>query len=164
WYPLHVNDAYGAMLSLTVLPSTFSAMTGAAPLLVLKTVYPLLFAAFPVAVLLLLIRLLDRRFAYLGVLFVIVQDYLFQQLPAIARREIGLLLFAALTYAMLDPRLRRGTRMTLIAVLALGVVVAHYGTAYYTIALFAPALVLEAGRAACVRLLAHDHARAIRGA
>src|SRR5262249_62179174 len=101
---------------------------------------------------------------YLWVLFVIVQDYLFQQLPAIARQEIGLLLFAALTYAMLDPRLRRGTRMTLIAVLALGVVVAHYGTAYYTIALFALALVLEAGRAACVRLLAHDHARAIRGA
>ena len=152
WHPSHANDAYGAMLSLTILPSTFSVLTGAAPLLILKAVYPLLFAFFPVAVLLLLARLLDRRFAFLGVLFVVVQDYLFQQLPAIARQEIGLLLFAALTYAMLDRRLRTGARAALLTLLALGVVLSHYGTAYYTIALFGLALALELARTLFVAL------------
>ncbi len=146
WHPAHVNDAYGAMLSLTILPSTISALSGAAPLLVLKAVYPLLFALFPVALLLLLARLVSRGFAFMGVLFVLVQDYLFQQLPAIARQEIGLLLFAALTYAIFDSWLRRSARTTLLIVLALGVVVAHYGTTYYTVALFGSALVLEVAR------------------
>lgn len=154
WHTLHVNDAYGAMLSLTVLPSTLSVLTGATPLVIFKAVYPALFALLPVALLYFVSRLVSRRFAFIAVLFVVVQDYTFQQLPAIARQEIGLVLFAALAFAMLDARLRRGTRITLLVVFAVGVVFSHYGTAYYTVALFGGGLGLEVLRRSVLRLRA----------
>jgi uncharacterized membrane protein len=83
------------------------------------------------------------RFAYLGVLFIVVQDYLFQQLPAITRQEIGLLFFVCLVAAMVDSRLRRSSQLGLVIVLAVGLVLSHYGTTYLTVALLASALVLE---------------------
>jgi glycosyltransferase involved in cell wall biosynthesis len=146
WHVSHHNDSYGAMLSLTILPSLLTNLTGASPLLVLKVIYPLLFAFFPVAVFLLATRALSRRFAYLAVLFIVVQDYLFQQLPGIARQEIGLLFFVCLVAAMLDTRLRRASQIGLLAVFGVGLVLSHYGTTYITVALLGAALILELGR------------------
>jgi hypothetical protein len=146
WHTPHRNDAYGAMVSLTVFPSMLVGLTGASPMLVLKAIYPLLFAFFPVAVFLLGSRVLSRRFAYLAALFIVVQNYMYQQLPAIARQEIALLFFAALLFALFDVRLRRLSRMSLIVVLGLGLVLSHYGTTYLTIGLLGTALVLEIGR------------------
>jgi len=143
WHALHRNDAYGAMLSLTILPSTIAALTSASPLVVLKVIFPVIFALFPVALLRLADRLLSRRFAFLAVIFLLVQSYLFQQLPAIARQEIGLLMFVCLVYALIDDRLATAVRAALVAILGLGLVVSHYGTTYLAIAFLAIALVLE---------------------
>ncbi len=143
WTTVHHNDAYGAMLSLTVLPSTFSAMTGAGSLLVLKAIFPLLFALFPVGLLRVAMRVLKPRWAFLAVLFVLVQTYLFQQLPAIARQEIALLLFICMFSAVVDDRMTRSVRLPLIAIFTWALVVSHYGTTYLTIVLFGSAIVLE---------------------
>ena len=146
WYASHPNDPYGAMLSLTILPSSFVALTGASSLLVFKAVYPFVFALFPVAVFLLATRVISRRFAYLGTLFVVVQNYLFQQLPAIARQELALLLFVCLVAAMFDARLRRWSRGALIVVLGGGLALSHDRTTDAVIALFAFAIVAELAR------------------
>ncbi len=146
WHVSHPNDSYGAMLSLTILPSALTKLTGASPLLVLKVIFPLLFAFFPVAVFLLATRALSRRFAYIAVLFIVVQDYMFQQLPAIARQEIALLFFVCLVAAMLDHRLRRGSQIGLLVAFGVGLVLSHYGTTYITVGLLGGALVLELGR------------------
>ncbi len=143
WHASHPHDSYGAMLSLTIFPSTLVAMTGASPLLVLKAIYPCLFALFPVGVYLLAARVLDRRFAYLAVLFILVQTYFFQQLPAIARQEIALLFFVCLVFAMFDGRLGRESQIVLLAVFAIGLALSHYSTTYLTIVVLAAALVLE---------------------
>jgi uncharacterized membrane protein len=71
---------------------------------------------------------LSRRFAYIAVLFIVVQDYLFQQLPAIARQEIALLFFVCLVAAMLDSRLRRGAQIGLLAVFGVGLVLVGNAT------------------------------------
>ncbi len=146
WHVAHHGDSYGAMLSLTILPSVLTKLTGASPLLVLKVIFPLLFALFPAALFLLAARVLSRRFAYIAVLFIVVQDYLFQQLPGIARQEIALLFFVCLIAAMLDGRLRRGSQIGLLVVFGIGLVLSHYGTTYITVALLGAALVLELGR------------------
>jgi hypothetical protein len=143
WYVSHHNDPYGAMLTLTIFPSTLVAMTGASPLLILKVIYPCLFAFFPVGVYLLAARVLDRRFAYLAVLFILVQTYLFQQLPAIARQEIALLFFVCLVFTIFDQRLGREGRIVLLALFAVGLVLSHYSTTYVAIGVLAAALVLE---------------------
>jgi len=143
WHSFHANDAYGAMLSLTILPSSLARLTGASPMLVFKVIYPFMFAWFPVAVFLLATRVLTRRFAFIAALFLVVQNYLFQQLPAVARQEVGLLFFVCLLGAILDGRLARRQRTTLLAMLAIGTVVSHYSTAYLAIGVLAFAVILE---------------------
>jgi glycosyltransferase involved in cell wall biosynthesis len=146
WHVSHRNDSYGAMLSLTILPSALTNLVGVSPLLVLKVIFPLLFAFFPLAVFLLATRVLSLRFAYIAVLFIVVQDYMFQQIPAIARQEIALLFFVCLIAAMLDARLRRSSQIGLLLVFGVGLVLSHYGTTYITVALLGAALILELGR------------------
>ncbi len=143
WSLAHPGDAYGAMLSLTILPAVLQALTGISTLVLLKAVYPVVFALFPVAVFLLARRHLPARFALAAAAFVIVQANFAQQLPAVARQEIGLVVFAVLVAAAVDRRLPRGPRAALVAVLGLTLVVSHYSTTYLAIILLAAAVVLQ---------------------
>jgi uncharacterized membrane protein len=143
WRAAHPGDAYGAMLSLTVLPSMLHAISGATTLTLLKVVYPVLFAAFPAGVFLVARRVLAPRFAYLAAAFIAVQSYFFQQLPQIARQEIGLLIFLGLFAAILDRMIGRRARVGLIVALAASMVVSHYSTTYLAIGAFALAVVLQ---------------------
>ena len=131
------------MLSLTVLPASLQALAGISALVALKVVYPALFALFPPALFGIANRFLSRRYAFVAAAFVVVQSYFFQQLPAIARQEIGLLFFVALVAAVVDRRLPRGAQALLVAALGAGVVVAHYSTTYLAAGVFALAVVLQ---------------------
>ena len=102
WHVSHPNDAYGAMLSLTVLPAQLHALSGMPALLIFKVVYPVIGAFFPVAVFCLARRVLAGRWAFMAAALVVMQQTFFQQLPALARQEIAMVLFAALMCAVLD--------------------------------------------------------------
>lgn len=136
-------DAYGAMLSITVLPAQLHALTGLSDLLVLKLLYPAIFAMLPVGVFFLAGRLLPRRWAFVAAAFVLVQGGLAQQLPAVTRQEIALLMFLALCGAILDATLPSGPRAALVVVFGTAVVVSHYTTAYVMIGMLAGALLLH---------------------
>ena len=144
WHASHTADAYGAMLSLTVLPSLLQSLTGLSALVLLKAVYPAIFALFPLTVFLLARRHLSARFAFAAAAFVLVQANFAQQLPAVARQEIGLVAFAVLLAAALDRRLPRGPRWALVAAIGFALVVSHYSTTYLAIVLLAVAVLLQA--------------------
>jgi uncharacterized membrane protein len=59
----------------------------------------------------------------------------FQDLPALARQEIAMVLFAVLLAAMLDTRIKRSPRWALVALLGLAMAVSHYSTTYVAITL-----------------------------
>jgi uncharacterized membrane protein len=143
WYTYHPGDAYGAMLSITVLPAELSALSGVAGLLAFKIVYPALFALFPVAIFGLARKILPRRWAFAAGAFVAVQSTFAQGLPALARQEIALLFFVALSAAMLDPRLPRRTQWALVSLLGVALAVSHYSTTYLAIGLTGLLLLLQ---------------------
>ena len=143
WRTAHENDAYGAMLSLTVLPGLLEGLTGISGLFLLKVVYPALFALFPVAVFGLARRFVSTRYAFVVGAFLVAQGYFFQLLPAIARQEIALLVFVVLVAAILDRRIAPRSRWAFAALLALALVVSHYATTYMAIAMFAAALAAQ---------------------
>jgi len=157
WHASNRDNAYGATLSLTVLPSSLAALTGASPLLVLKVIYPAMFASFAVAVFLLARGVLRDGFAYFAALFLLVQSYLFEELPAIARQEIGLLFFVCLIAAVVDRHLSVRQRAALITGLGMGLAVSHYSTAYLAIVVLAVAVVLEVARS----VLTKSHTRGL---
>jgi uncharacterized membrane protein len=132
WHTGHPNDAYGAMLSLTIMPAGLHALSGLPALLVFKVVYPAIYALFPVAIYGLGRRILSRRWAFVAGVFTIGQ-YAFAELAGFARQEIALVLFGALIAAMLDTRIQRRSQWALIALLGLAVALSHYSTTYVAV-------------------------------
>lgn len=130
---LHTGDAYGAMLSITLLPAELHAISGMSGIILFKVIYPILFAFFPVAVFSLGRRILPQVWAYMAAMFVIVQSTFVQELPALARQEIALILFTALIGTMLDPHLSRSAQRALVPIFGAVMVVSHYSTTYIAI-------------------------------
>ena len=143
WHPAHPGDAYGAMLSTTVLPATLHAVAGVSDLMVLKAVYPMITALFPVAVFWLARRILSLRWAFAAAALIVTQATFYQELPALARQEIGLMLFVGLVGALLDRDLGRYPQWALTAVFAAALTVSHYSTTYVAITIIGLALVLQ---------------------
>lgn len=143
WHFSHPADAYGAMLSVTVLPAELHALSGVQDLLVFKVIYPAIGALFPVAVYSLGRRVLTGQWAFMAAALVVMQQTFFQQFPAIARQEVATVLFAALITAVLDIRSSQRTRWAFVVLLSLGMVVSHYSTVYLTIPMLAIAVVLQ---------------------
>lgn len=136
------NPAYYSMMSLTTLPSMLSVLSGAAPLFVLKFVYPALLGFFPVGVFAIGERFLSRRSAFVAAMLLSVQSYLFAEMPAIARQIIALLFLVALLAALCDLDMTTTQRRIVITVFALGMVVSHYGTTYFMILMLVVALIV----------------------
>src|ERR1700691_133046 len=126
WYTAHRGDAYGAMLSVTVMPAELHFLTGLPALLVLKLVYPVIGALLPVAIFYLARRVLSARWAFAAAGFFVMQASFAQELPAIARQEIALVLFAALLAAMLESSVRRRPRWALVVLLSLAMLAAAF--------------------------------------
>jgi uncharacterized membrane protein len=135
WHTAHTGSAgaYGAMLSLTVLPAELHFLTGVQTLLVFKVLYPAIFALFPVAVYSLAHRVISRRWALIAAATVITQSPFMQEMVALARQEIALIFFAAMMGVLLDRHLPRSCRLLLGALFGMAMAVSHYSTAYLAI-------------------------------
>lgn len=142
WHPGHPNDAYGAMLSVTVMPAELHVLSGVPALLIFKVIYPMVFALFPVAIFDLARRVLSHRWAYVGAAFTIGQ-YAFTEIASLARQEIGLALFAALVAAMLDTRMARSRQWPLVALLSAAMALSHYSTTYVAVTIIGLMLPLQ---------------------
>jgi uncharacterized membrane protein len=143
WHFAHPNDAYGAMLSVTLLPAEVHELSGVPALLVFKLVYPVVGAFFPVGVFCLARRLLAGRWAFMAACLVIIQQTFFQQFTALTRQEIATVLFVTLIAVILDTGESRSSRFVFVSLLSLGVVVSHYSTAYLAIPVLGMAVGLQ---------------------
>ena len=132
WHTAHSNDAYGAMVSVTVMPTEFHALSGIPGLLVLKVVYPAIYAFFPIAIFDLARKVLSYRWAFVAAAFTIGQ-YAFAEMAGFARQEIALVFFAALVAAMLDTRMQRRQQWALVALLGVAMALSHYSTTYVAV-------------------------------
>jgi uncharacterized membrane protein len=143
WHPYHPKDAYSAMLSLTTFPATLQALAGTSSLFLLKAVYPVLFALFPVGLFSLASRLVGRRYAFVAAALLVVQGFFFQQMSGLARQEIGLLVFVALIATVLDSAIPRRAQWPLAVTFGLALVLSHYSTTYLAIDMLAGYCVIQ---------------------
>jgi hypothetical protein len=142
WHTAHPGDAYGAMLSITVMPADLHALCGLPALVVFKVVYPMIFALFPVAIFGLARRVLTRGWAFVAAAFTLGQ-YAFSEIATLARQEVALVLFAALIAAMLESRLPRRPRWALAGLLGAALALSHYSTTYVAVTVAGGLVVLQ---------------------
>jgi GT2 family glycosyltransferase len=145
WHPSNSGNAFSAMLSVTVMPAELHELAGVPTSLVFQAVYPMITALFPVGVFYLARRILSDRWAFAAAAFIPTQAVFAQELPAIARQEIALVLFTALVAALLDTRLSRRVQVPLAVLFTLAMVVSHYTTTYIAIPLIGFAFLMQWG-------------------
>jgi uncharacterized membrane protein len=143
WHPTHQNDAYGALLSLTIMPTEMHFLTGISTLMLLKLVYPLFGALFTIEIFALARRVLSPTWAYAAASITIAQSGFASELPALARQEVAMALFGALVPVILYRPPKRAAQWVLTILLSLGMVVSHYSTTYVAIAIFGVAVAMQ---------------------
>jgi uncharacterized membrane protein len=132
WHTAVDGDPYRSMLSITALPAVLARVSGMSGESIFRGVFPMLFAAFPVLTFATAARWVSRTAAAGASAFVIVQLAFSQQLPAIARQEIALVLFGVLVAVGFDDRLPVGYRRCVVVAAGSSLAFAHYSTAYVT--------------------------------
>lgn len=128
------HTPYDAMLSLTILPSVLSSMSGTASLVVFKMFFPVIFSLVPV-VLYYAYRLMTREWiAFTAAALTVSQFYYMQQFSALIRQQLAFLFFATIIYLLVDRQWDMKLKRWFIGLLMFGLVVSHYSTVYVAIA------------------------------
>ena len=143
WLPPHTSSAYESMLSITVLPVVLSLMTKLSLTTLFKLFFPLVLAAMP-AVFYSICRKYVSRFISIivvGTLIIGSISYI-PQLPALARQTIGLSFFSALILLPFEKRWSKRERTVVGLMMAAGMAVSHYSTAYIASFFFGFTLVM----------------------
>jgi uncharacterized membrane protein len=134
WFSSH-GDPYNSCLSLTILPTMLHALLNISPAFIFKFVYQMLYAVVPVAIYQTFKVYAKPSWAFLAGLFYVAQTQFITTMPAIVRQEIALVYFSLIILALFSD-IKLSYRKTLFMVFSLGLVTAHYSTAYLTILLF----------------------------
>jgi len=131
WHIPANGNAYASMLSITILPTVLSILSGTSSIYLFKFFYPVVFAIFPVLIYVTAARLFPRRPAFVGATVVIVQGLFVADITGLARQEIGLLYFGLLVVSAFDPALSHRWRQAGVVLSMSAMAVSHYSSAYF---------------------------------
>jgi len=127
-------------LPTTIVPALIQRATGFEPLLVYKWYSIILLPLLPVVVFLLASRFINKRYAFWVGLFFMAQLY-FLHAPTYARVNMALIFFGlALLVIYGYPQGSYKWRVPLLGILAMGITVSHYGTAFASLFIFGAVL------------------------
>jgi uncharacterized membrane protein len=149
WSP-NPHDGYFSCLSITILPTIFERFARVASPYIFKVFFQMVYAACPV-----IVFHFSRRISTMAL--GVISTFLFVgfvgfsgDMPMLNRQEIGFVFFSAAMLLLFMTEQTRPWRWCLFSVMAVGMVLSHYSTAYFASAALLGALLL---REAFVRLL-----------
>lgn len=145
WVISEYPTSYNACLSITLLPLALTKLTAFSAAGVWKIVFPLMFAVAPVALFRSVHNLASRQVALLSSALFLTFPTFFTDMAYMARQEIAFVVLGAAVVVMSD---RQGdTRMRRYALIPLlvGIVLAHYATAYVLVMVLGSGVVVSAG-------------------
>ena len=126
-----LNDAYNAMLSITVLPVVLAMVSKFSLLIIFKLFYIVLAALIPSVLFVFFRKYASPQATIFSILiFIVGGASYFGNLTALSRQIIGLLLFIGIWIVLFQSEWSFGRRQRFIFVLSLGLAFSHYSTAY----------------------------------
>jgi len=142
WHVPTNHDAYTSMLSLTVFPSILHSVAGLSALTFCRVLIPAVLALLPVAIIAIMsvrVRFLDGVSAPIaswitmvgGCIFAIGASVYPQEMPAIGRQAMAMILFAGLLLVWFDGAIKESKARVVALSLITGLAFVHYATAYF---------------------------------
>ena len=145
WTMTHLQDAYNACLSITILPTIISQFVHLADEYIYKLLYQAIFAILPVIIYQLVRYFSNRKTAFLSAFFIITQVWFFSGMPTLNRQEFGMMFFSLLLLVLFSKTIQKKTKNILLVFYGLAMVVSHYSTTYIAIMLFFLAFLINSG-------------------
>jgi uncharacterized membrane protein len=135
------SGVYSTVLSITILPTMISRITGISGVWVFKLVFPLMLSVVPVAVYELVKSQFKENIALLSS-FLVMSVYTFFTVMLMTDKQLIATVLFAIFFLMLFDNVKN--KVYLLALLGLGVILAHYGTAIlFIILLVGVAIILR---------------------
>ncbi|GAA1930723.1 hypothetical protein [Nocardioides marmoribigeumensis] len=125
-----LQNAYTACLSVTLLPTLLTNVTGLSGVFWFKIGLQVAFALAPVLLFLTFRRLLSRRLALVSVALVVAFPTFNTDMPYLVRQEVAFLFLALVLLVATEPAMWQWTQRILVVTFGLGVVLSHYSTTY----------------------------------
>ncbi len=152
WSIGYFRDAYNACLSITILPTVISGLAPKIPdQYIFRFVFQAVFALMPVAMYGFIRRYVNRRYAFITVLFFISQVPLLRDSAFLTRQEMALFFFTLLLTAMINTAAPRGARFFMALVFGMSMIWSHYSTTYLGLGVFLTALLIKSRPVRSVR-------------
>lgn len=130
------SDTFDAVLSVTVLPTVVSHISGVNGLTIFEDIFSLLYSIVPLALYRVYRKILVPSAAFLSTFLFMAYPTFFEEIRAVTRQEVAELIMVVLFLVLLTPRTSRSLAgKSLILLLTLGLIAAHYSVAYYFLAL-----------------------------
>jgi hypothetical protein len=140
---LHDN-AYGTMLSITVLPVVFSYISKLSLVIIFKIFYALLLAFIPIVILEMVTRFVPLGTGILIVTAMIIGSISFlPQLPALNRQTVGFLFFLGILSEIFGKKRKQGKLFFFVGIFSLGMAFSHYSVSYIASLIFAIAAIFK---------------------
>jgi uncharacterized membrane protein len=129
WNPAISGKLY-AMLSITILPTIYSAVLNMDGTWILKIIYPLIFAFVPLGLYQLFKSRVSKEVAFFSVFFFVSNMVFFTEIAELARQMIGELFYILLFLTLFSNNVKGSAKWLLFIVFSFGLVVSHYAMAY----------------------------------
>lgn len=119
-----------AMLSITLLPSTYSYMLDISIIWVFKIIYPLLFSLISIGMYHILQKQLGGRIAFFSCFLFISIFPFYTEMISLARQEIGEFFLILLVMLLVDKKLSKTKKGFLYVIFGFSLIVSHYSLSY----------------------------------
>jgi uncharacterized membrane protein len=149
WKPLPVGvnsdvARFESLLSITILPTIYSLISGSSQEVIFKITYPLIFALLPLALYQTYKAQLDKKIALLAVFFFMATPYGFSdpEILSLARQMVGELFLVLSVCLIVDTKIPTSKKWPLFIIFGAALAVSHYALSYLYVLFLLLALVM----------------------
>lgn len=149
WTPLPVGVGsevarFESILSITILPTIYSLISGVSQEVLFKIIYPLIFALVPLTLYQTYKAQLDKKMALVSVFFFMATSFGFYDSEALslARQMVGELFLVLSVYLLVDTRVSTSKKWVLFIIFGAALAVSHYALSYLYVLFLLLALIV----------------------
>lgn len=135
WSIATYRDAYNACMSITILPTIFSAVMRIFDPFVYKVIFQIIFALVPSIIYMTIRRYVAPAIACISTFYFIAFPTFFGDMPFLNRQEIALLYFSLMIYTLFESATPLVMRQIIFVLFGVGMIISHYSTTYMVLAL-----------------------------
>ncbi len=137
----HLGDAYYACISITILPTIYTVLSGISGEYIFKLVYALIGSLVPLTAYLVFKNYFKPDKAFFATLLIVFQNFFMLSLGA-TRQLVALLFFFLAVYVLFEPKIPKTSKKLIFLVMVFSIIISHYSTAYVALTLIIPILLI----------------------